>query len=171
MKRVLCALKRVKKRRREGFTLIEVILAFGILAICLCGILLTYINMFILSDLSRDLTLATNAVQAKMEEIKKTNFDNLFTVCPATPPANSFCDGDTFNLVGVAQGIGKIEICDNTTCPTQTGYGDLKRVRIWACFQSRDRVIGGDKNLDGDFSDTGEDASLVPVEMVTLIAK
>lgn len=165
----------------KGFTLIELLLAFSILVFCLCGILLTHIQMFILSDLSRDLTLATNAMQAKMEEIKKVNFDCLFistptpcaspaSVCPCVCNNACFSHQETFNLEGIAEGKGRIEI------ETVTGYTDLKRIRLVASFKSRGRLIGEDKNLDGDL-DTGEDTLIAnnrldsPVEVVTLIAR
>lgn len=144
---------------RKGFTLIELLLTFAILAFCICSILLTYINMFILADLSRDLTLATNSVQAKMEEIKKTAFDNLLTF-----------NGTKFDIDGFAgaDAKGVIEVTD-------TAYADLKRVRIIACFKSRGRVIGEDKNLNG-ILDAGEDSNGngrfdSPLELVALIAK
>lgn len=139
--------------------MIELLLTITMLAFCLCGILITYINMFLLSDLSRDMTLATNAVQAKMEEAKKTGFDNL-----------SSLNGTTFDLDGFtpATAKGLIEV-------TNTGYSDLKRVRISASFKSRFQTVGEDKNFNGVLN-AGEDADLnsrldSPVELVTLIAK
>jgi prepilin-type N-terminal cleavage/methylation domain-containing protein len=151
-----------------GFTLVELLLAVGIFAVCLCGILLTYIGMLLLSDLSRDLTLGTNAVQAKMEEMKNTGFDSL----------SSF-NGTTFAINGfsISYAKGRIEVCDNVTCPALVPYGDLKRVRIVACFKSRGRVIGEDKNLNGSLDigmgeDTNGNTRLdSPVELLTLIAK
>lgn len=147
------------KSSNKGFTLIELLLAFAILAFCLCGILLTYINMFLLSDLSRDLTLTTNAVQAKTEEIKKTPFDNLLSL-----------NGTTFNLnpFPASDAKGFIEVTDTT-------YSDLKRVRVIAAFKSRLRLIGEDKNLNGVL-DPGEDtdnngALYWPIEVVTFIAR
>lgn len=129
----------------KGFTLIEVLITIAILAFCLCGLLATYINMFFLSDLSRDFTLATNAVLGKMEEIKKTNFDNL----------SSF-NGQIFELTGFSSSDSKgvIEV-------TNTVFSDLKRVGIIACFKSRNRTIGNDI----------QDCTSSPVELVTLIAK
>lgn len=144
----------------KGFTLIELLFTFSILVFCLCGLLLAYIQMFVLTDLSRDLTLATNAVQAKMEEIKKANFDSLLSL-----------NGTTFDLTGFSSSDakGRVEV-------VSTVYSDLMRVRIVASFRSRNRVIGEDANLDGDL-DTGEDTFISnsrldsPMELVTLIAR
>ncbi len=147
------------KLLNKGFTLIEVIFTVGILAFCLCGLLVTYINMFILGDLSRSFSLASNAILDKVEEIKNCAFDNL-------PSYN----GARFDLDGFSSTDSKgiIEVSDTT-------YSDLKRVRIVACFRSRNRLIGEDVNLNGEL-DAGEDANGngrldSPVEVVTLIAK
>lgn len=139
--------------------MIELLLTVTMLSFCLCGILITYINMFFLSDLSRDITLATNAVQAKMEEMKKTNFDNLAAF-----------NGTTFDLDGFSGSTAKalIEV-------TNTGYSDLKIVRISASFKSRFQTVGEDENFNGVLN-SGEDDDAngrldSPVELVTLIAK
>jgi type II secretory pathway pseudopilin PulG len=149
-------------RPAKALTLIELLLTISILAFCLCSILLTYINMFILTDLSRDLTLVNNAIQAKMEEVKKTNFDNL-----------SSLNGTTFDLSGFSSFNAK-----GVIYVTDTTYTDLKRVHIEASFKSRNRVIGGDKNLNGianageGFIDVGGVNELTsPAELVTLIAR
>jgi hypothetical protein len=135
-------------------------IAGGILVSCLCGILFTYMSMFVLSDLARDFTLANNALQAKIEEIKKMSFDSLSV------------GDEPFNLTDYgfprSESKGRIEI-------SNTIYSDLKRVRLIGCFKSRQRIIGEDKNLNG-ILDTGEDINGngrldSPSELVTLIAK
>lgn len=148
------------RKERAGFTLAEVLLAVSILAFGLCGILVTYISMHIFLDLSRNFTTVTNALQAKAEEIKRTSFSAL-----------SGLNGTTFDLSGFGPNNAKgvIEVTDIT------GYADLKRVRIIACFKSRARVIGEDTNLNGILN-IGEDANNngridSPAELITLIAK
>ncbi len=144
----------------RGFTLVEILVTVAILAFCLCGLLASYANMFFLADLLRGFTLTTNAIQAKMEEIKKTNFDNLLSL-----------NGTTFDLSGFASSDGKgvIQV-------TNTAYSDLKRARIVACLRIRGRIIGEDKNLDGDL-DSGEDTLIFngrldsPLELITLISR
>lgn len=140
------------------------LLTVTILGVSICGILLTYINMFMLSDLSRDLTMATNAVQAKMEEVKKNSFDTL-----------SALNGTTFDIFGFDSGKakGRIEVSDVTLRNPSTET--LKKVRIVVCFKSRDRVIGEDANLNGALN-TGEDTNNNnrldgPVELITFIAR
>ena len=135
----------MKLSSKRGFTLIEVLFAATILVSCLVGLLATYLNMFILSELMNDMTLANAAIQARMEVVKKTNFDTLYTF------NNSIADID-----GIPSADGKIrvEVAD-------TAYSDLKRVRIIACFNSRARTIGN--------SITNCTSS--PVELVTLISR
>jgi len=165
------------KLSNKGFTLTEVLVAVAILAFSLCGILLTYINMFIWSDLSRDFTLATNAVQAKMEEVEKAGFSCLDTShcngcnCPSLTSCPSFRDGCTFDITGFAGSNAK-----GVISVAATDYPDLMRVRIVASFKSRNRVIGEDNNLNGVL-DAGEDISPAntrldsPIEMVTLVSR
>ncbi len=149
---------------KKGFTLAELLLAFVILTFCLSGILLSYVNMYFLSDLSRDITRSNAAAQDKMEEAKKTSFADI-----------SALNGATFDITGFtsANAKGRIEVSDVTIrgTPTET----MKRVRISVCFKSGRRVVGEDKNLNGTF-DGGEDTNGnglldAPVELVTLISR
>lgn len=157
-------MKRLVNRR--GFTLAEVLLGASLLAFCLCGILLTYMNMFVLNDLSRDSILATNAAQAKIEEIKNAAFDTLSIY-------NTDESKRVFSVPGfVAQDAkGQVEIIDTT-------FSNLKIARVIVCFKSRDYVIGEDKNLDGakelgtgDIDQNGNGILDSPVELVTLIVE
>lgn len=147
------------KRILMGFTLAEVLLAAAILALSLCGILLAYVRMFVLSDLCRDFTKVTNGLQTKMEEIKRTSFDNLLALNGARFELNGFAASD-------AEGVVEV---------TNTAYSDLKRVRIIASFKSRNKVIGEDVNLNGVLN-TGEDSNNngrldSPAELISLIAR
>jgi len=146
------------KSLNKGFSLIELLVTMTILAFCLCGLLATYINLFFLTDLSRDTTLATNACLAKLEEIKNSTFgcisESTCVSCPGTCPS-CFCDQGNFSLPGIAEGTGKIHI------GLAPGYTNLKTVRVVACFKSRNRLIGNDlANCESS-----------PVEIDTLIAQ
>lgn len=128
----------------KGFTLSELMIASGILAFVFASLLLVFINCILLNELNRNFTLAYTAIQDKMEEIKNTAFDSLDTL-----------NATTFNLAGFssANGQGKIEVSDEST--------NLKRIRIVACFMSRNRLIGDDIS----------NCQSSPVELITLIAK
>jgi type II secretory pathway pseudopilin PulG len=159
--------------KRKGLTLIEVLLAAGILAFCLSGLLLSYVNLFILMDLARDFTYANNALQAQMEGIKNTVFANL----TALNNTNFAVTGNnSSDIIGTGV-IGVFDVNDPFR-NTNTTYADLKRVRIVISFRSRARIIGEDKNLNG-ILDAGEDDPGYgvngtgrldsPVEAVTII--
>jgi prepilin-type N-terminal cleavage/methylation domain-containing protein len=146
------------KRRNSGFTLIEVLIAITILAFCLCGLLATYVNMFFLTSLLRDSTLATSAVQSKLEEARNIDYSCLSTAACAAcvaPCEKCLCDASEFAIDGIAEGKGVLEIED------VPGYTTLKKVRIVACFRSRGRVIGND--LDACASS--------PIEAITFISQ
>lgn len=145
-------------RNRKGMTLVEVMVAAAIFAFCLSGLLLTYMNLFTMTDLTRDFTYATNAMQAELEQIRQVAFANLTTL-----------DNTTFTIPGLASGnsCGVVQV-------TNTTYSDLVQVRLVASFKSRNRLIGEDADLDGVL-DSGEDANGngildSPAELATLIA-
>lgn len=150
------------KRRGDGagLTLVEVLVASAIFAFCLSGLLLTYINLFTLTDISRDFTLATSAMQAQMEVIQESNFSNL-----------SSLNNTNFTVPGFAanSSSGIVQVYN-------TSYTDLKEVRLVVSFKCKNRTIGEDKNFDGFFNATTEDANGngradSPAEMVTLITQ
>jgi len=128
----------------RGFTLAELLLAAAILAFALAGLLALFVNCLVLNETNRNFTLAYSNIQAKMEEIKNMSFDSLDVL-----------DGTSFDLNGFSPGKGKgrIGITDESS--------DSKRIRIVACFMSRNRLIGNDIN----------NCTSSPVELVTLIAK
>lgn len=144
---------------KKGFTLVEVLFTVAILAFALCGLLAMYINLFLLGDISRQITLATNASQAKIEEIRNTSFDKLLA-----------SNGSTFDITGfaAADAKGRVEVLN-------TSYADLMQVRVIVCFRQKgQRIIGEDTNLNGAL-DAGEDSNAngvlnSPVEVVTLIS-
>jgi len=150
-----------KKKKQSGLTLIEVLAAAGIMATCISGLLLTYINLFTVTDLMRDFTLAANAASQKVEELKHNSFDSILAF-----------DNTTFNITGfpnAADAVGRIEVSNTTNA-------HLRRIRVVVSFRTRGRVIGEDSNLNG-MLDSGENTALYaetsgprldsPVEIVT----
>lgn len=136
-----------QSNRVRGFTLIEILLTAAIIAVCLCGLLLTYMNMFVLADMSRDYTLATNALQAKMEQIKKEDFSNLLSA------------GGPFNLTDFGFPYPDSGGCVNVTENFSNYTNTITRVKVSACFRSRSRLIG----------DSTLNCTRSPVEIVTFI--
>lgn len=148
-------------KKHNSFTLVELMIAVAIFVIALSAILASYANMFILADIARDLSRASNAVRARMEEVKQEEFDSLDSL-----------DGTIFNLDGFAasEARGRIEV------RAVTGINGLREVRIVGCFRSRARIVGEDLNLDGILDIAGgEDQNNngrldSPVEFITLLA-
>ncbi len=152
------------RKSQEGFTLVEVLLSLAIIAVTLSGLLLTYVNVFVLADMVRDSALASNAVAARMEEIKNMDFD---TVPTSAGPFNLTSYGFPSALLSK----GRVEVTTSFS-----GYPNtLTKVRIIGTYVTRyNRTIGEDVNFNGVF-DAGEDNNGngrldSPVEVVTLIA-
>jgi prepilin-type N-terminal cleavage/methylation domain-containing protein len=143
------------KRAQRGMTLLEVMVASSIFAFCLSGLLLTYINLFTLTDLTKDFTIAANAMQTKMEEIKRLPFINLASLNNTTFPVEGFTGT---NATGVIQVL------------SNTGYTDLLQVRLVVSFKSKNRIIGEDANLDGVLNASEEAAGAGKLQLTTLIA-
>lgn len=113
----------------KALTLAELLLAAAILAFVLSSLLLVFINCIILNESSRNLTLAYSALQARMEEIKNTastnvGFFQLDDLNNQTFSSSAFPPG-TFQ--------GRIVV---------SGTDRLRTVTIFACFMSRNRLIG-----------------------------
>lgn len=151
-------------KSEAGFTLVEVLLSLAIIAVTLSGLLLTYVNVFVLADMVRDSALAANAVNAKMEEIRNMDFDLLTTAAGA------------FNLTdhgfpSLLPSKGRVEMTTSFS-----GYPNtLTKVRITGAYMTRyNRTVGEDVNFNGVF-DAGEDKDGnsrldSPIEVVSLIA-
>lgn len=144
----------------RGFTLIEVMLAAGILVIVLSGILATYISCFELISTSQNLTLAVNAAQRRIEEMRDYSFSQIY----ADYNNQIFTVGEI--TIGNSQGVIYV---DNSN-------PDLLEITVSVCWRQRGgRIIGEDLDLDG-ILDAGEDANVngiidSPAQLVTLISE
>ncbi|MFA5100754.1 MAG: prepilin-type N-terminal cleavage/methylation domain-containing protein [Candidatus Omnitrophota bacterium] len=151
------------KKRQSGLTLIEVLVSVAIMATCISGMLLTYINLFTITDLMRDFTLAMNAASQKVEEIKCNPYDSILAFNNSTFTVAGFPDA--------SDAIGRIEVSNTTNA-----Y--LRKVRVVVSFRTRGRVIGEDANLNG-LLDSGENTVSYaetagprldsPIEIVTYV--
>ncbi|MFC1709898.1 hypothetical protein ACFL2J_07585 [Candidatus Omnitrophota bacterium] len=147
-------------KSEKAFSFVELMFSLTVLLIIVVGLMYTYVVCFKLNNASRNLTLVNNALQAQLESIIATPFDDL-----------SALNGTTFTLNGFSAevAVGNIDIYDSV-------YVDLKYVRLVACWEdSENRIIGEDINLDGvllaaeDIDSDGVVDS--PVELVTLISR
>ncbi len=132
----------------KSFALSELILAVAILALALTGILALFANVMILNTTNREVTLAYSAAQSKMEELKNLaayDFNGLDAY-----------NGQTFVLSNFPPDIpakARITVSDQVA-------GELKQVKIDACFMVRNKQIGDNIDL----------CQSSPVELSTLMA-
>lgn len=147
---------------KKALSLVEVMVAVAILVFALTALLASYANIFILVELARDSSTAAEALSTRMEELRRENFDNLDTFNATGFGLNGFAAGDS---------QGRVEV------RAIAGYPNLREVRITGAFLSRQRVIGEDKNLNGNLdSAVGEDLNNngqldSSVELITVIAR
>jgi prepilin-type N-terminal cleavage/methylation domain-containing protein len=148
--------KRMKKNRKnkKGMTLVEVLVATAIFAFCLSGLLLTYINLFVLTDISRDSTVANSVLVSKLEELKSTSFWLL--------------DNSTFNVISSGVQVnGRVCLYDVVDPVTNETYSNLKRARVIVSFTSRERTIGNSTSCGENVNGTSQLRS--PIEGVIMI--
>jgi prepilin-type N-terminal cleavage/methylation domain-containing protein len=68
-----------KSEQPGGFTLVELMIAAGIMGVVVVGILTGYVRCMELNEVSANKSLATKAARSRMEEIKGTAFAGLAT--------------------------------------------------------------------------------------------
>ena len=93
-----------KTFKNQGFTLVEVLIAIGILTVVIVGLLQLFVYCSTLAEAAGNTTLAVNETQNKMEEIRNHNFSTL-----AVDYASGGTPGNTFTLTSL-NGTGTITI-------------------------------------------------------------
>lgn len=153
---------RKKWSKKTAFTLIELMIAAGILALVLVGLLLLFIYSLSLSELAGNLTIAISQAQGKLEEIRNHSFDSI-----AVDYGESGSPGNIFNP-GQLDGKGVIYIDDTNP--------ELLEIEIAVSWRGKgNRIIGEDKNLNGtldaDEDNNGNGKLDSPASLVSLIAE
>ena len=139
-------LVRQKRDKPEGgFTLLEIVISLGVLAVAVLGVLAAYNASLTLGRESQGYLLATEAAQAKLEELRKHDWDTM-----VADYSLGGAQGNTFVPNGMAgTGVGTITFLT----PVVTG---LREVRVVVCWREKTRIFGEDADLDG-VVDAGED--------------
>lgn len=151
-------------RSGKSFTLVEMLLATVIIAIALCGILAAYVGCFGLFAVSKNVSIAANAAQGLMEQIRNTSLSQII---------DNYADLN-FTVNNIPLNRGVVYVCDDPSCCSVCNP-ELLQVTISVCWTQSNRVFGEDKNLNG-LLDAGEDLSPYnniidsPVQLVTLVA-
>ena len=141
---------------KSGLTLVELLITATIIAFVLAGLLRLFFYCHYLGRISGDTSLGIAEAQAKLEEMRNHQFENI-----ATDYASAGTPGDTFDLV-LIPGKGVIELTSINP--------DLLQVRIALSLETyQGRIVGEDKNLNG-IRDPGEnDLFTSPVMLTTII--
>lgn len=146
------------RRNSSGLTLLELMIATSVLVIAISGLLAVFAKFLSLNENARKLSLAIAACQDKMEEIRDSNFDIIYSTYNS-----AHFDPDGFPA---ADAEGNVYI--NNSNP------QLLRLCVSVSWKERsNRIIGEDKNLNG-ILDSGEDTNTdgrlsSPAETVTLM--
>ncbi len=148
-----------QNKKISGFTLLELMIGAAVLIEALVGLIAAYTGCFTLNEEARNLTIAINGAQDKMEEIRNLSFNQIAAQ-----------DGTNFEIDGLSdtdsEGIVEVD----------SSNPDLLVVIVSICWRQKGgRIIGEDSNLNGDL-DAGEDANGnnqldSPVRLVTLMAR
>jgi len=152
----------MKKSKKSGFTMLEVVVTTFVLVVAICGLLGLFFSSIILNETARNTSIAIQAAQAKLEELKNVSFSDLPTY-----------NNTTFDVSGFGSGLakGRVEVSD--TAYNSSDY-NLKKVHISVSWkQNSNRIVGEDVNLDGAYSsseDTNSDGELnSPAEIYSFI--
>lgn len=152
---------------KSGFTLMELVIAAAVLAGALLGLLGVYLNCFNLNESTKNLTLAINGAQQKLEQIH--NLRDLGTARPAGNYSESLSNFPAEHSVA-------INIFDNGSDPDGISNNDLFWIGISVSWKQKGgRIIGEDDNLNGNL-DAGEDDNGngildSPAQLVTLLTE
>ena len=165
-----------RKNSESGFTLVEIMLATGILVFALCGILAAFISCIALSSTSKNVNIATNAALEIAEQIRTTAYTDLSDPSGSGLLINGQPFTETFpgsNIYSCSFTVAVLP-SNMVTVYINTNTPELLGVTISLCWRQNNRVIGEDKNLNGQL-DAGEDANgndLIdsPVQVVTRVA-
>ena len=133
----------------RGFTLIELMVAISLFMFVTGIVGYNWISGMVTNENNRNLFVAMNQVQQKMEEIK--NYRTLETLDEIRTAYN----GKTFQLSNFPTNRGSIEVLQVAGVPS----GQLYRVSIEVSWrQQNGRITGEDANLNGALN-VGEDAN------------
>jgi prepilin-type N-terminal cleavage/methylation domain-containing protein len=127
----------INRGNKSGMTLIEVLVASGILAVCLSGLLLAYINLITLTDVTRSFTLANNAAQHIMELIKTKPFAAITNDPLTNAELEAILTNSEFDTTSA---WARVTVVDTSAF--------LKKVTVMVFFRLRRRAMWQDTDED-----------------------
>ena len=152
------------KNSKAGITLVELMIAIGILTFVIVSMIQLYIYTSVQAELAGNKTLAVSEAQSKIEEMRNHNYDLI-----AEDYGDGGTPGNTFDL-SYLNGKGLISI--DSTDP------ELLVLQVSIFWRDKyDRIVGEDLNLNGALDeDEGEDANEndrldAVVELISMITR
>jgi Tfp pilus assembly protein PilV len=128
-------------KNNKGLNLLELMTATAVLVIAVCGLLAIFTKLLALNENARRLTLAMTSAHEKMEEIRDSNFDTLY----------SAYNGTRFDPRGLPPADAEGNVTVINTDPS------LLKIYVTVSWKGRsDKITGEDLNLNGAL-DPGED--------------
>ena len=124
-------------KNKSGLSLVELMVSAAILAFCLCSLLASYIGSLALGNTARNYTLAVNAAQDRIEELRNSGYDNVHEGTAVSVPV-----GFTNSTGMMRTDVYSLATVNNFVNIT---YGDLKSIRVVVCWKDKgNRFIGED---------------------------
>lgn len=146
----------------SGFTILELMVTTGVLAVAIVGLVQLFVCCMWQSENAGHLTTAVNEAYGKWEEIRAVEFGDIVT---RYSPQGTL--GDTFSLAGL-DGRGVLYL--------DTSRPNILLVDVVVCWRERGNMVyGEDQNLNGVL-DAGEDLNQngrldSPAELTSLVAR
>lgn len=175
---------------KTGFTLIELMIGAVVLVTALLGLLGVFTGCFGLNETARNLTIAINGSQQRLEEMRRHTLANFDSIVGDCSPGGSV--GNTFtinNWLPAAEQGAVIYILNpqtgailNTSPAANPGL-TLYEVRITVCWRQRGgRIIGEDNGtgaggialdgvLNGSEDVDGNNMLDSPAQIITLMGQ
>lgn len=150
------------RKKKNGFTLLELMIASAVIIVVLVGLLSTYVVCLELNETTRNTNLALNSAQRVLEEIRSVTFSGV---------ASTY-NGYNFSVSGMQanESLGRVYV-DNTN-------PNLLDIKIGVCWRQRGskiigecRVSGGSLIFDPTSDINGNNLLDSPVQLSTLMAQ
>ncbi len=100
----------VQRKREDGFTLIEVMIALVVLTVGLLGLAVLTGSIVGANALSRDRVAATTMAQGKMEKLTNMSFSSLENLTESDNPAGAYSREWTVSMDDPIAGTATLEV-------------------------------------------------------------